>query len=84
MALKIGSSATLLCDITEAANYTIVFNDPLDLVHFQRGRRVILSGNPIDGIVCIRSPDDMNISAYIGLESLKPCRGRPRIFDFRA
>ncbi len=85
MALKIGSNAILLCDITDAPNYTIAnINDPLALALFQRGRRVILSAEPVDGMVRISSPDNMTVSAYIGLESLKPARGRPRIFDFRA
>jgi hypothetical protein len=85
MALKIGSNAILLCDITDAANYTIAnINDPFVLVHFQRGRRVILTAEPVDGMVRISSPDDMTVSAYIGLDSLKSARGRPRVFDFRA
>jgi hypothetical protein len=87
MALKIGSNAILLCDITDAPNYTIAnikrINRPLALALFQRGRRVILSAEPVNGMVRISSPDNMTVSAYIGLESLKPARGRPRIFDFR-
>lgn len=82
MTLKIGSNATLLCDITAAFNYNMANDTRIPLL-FQRGRRVILSGNPIDGMVRISSPDDMTVSAYIGLESLKPSRGRPRVFDFR-
>lgn len=85
MALKIGSNAILLCDITDAPNYTIAMDNlSLVLARFQRGRRVILSAEPVDGMVQISSPENMTVSAYIGLESLKPARGRPRIFDFRA
>lgn len=85
MALKIGSSAILLCDIGDAPNYNIAnVNDPRVIALFQRGRRVVLSTEPVDNMVRISSPDDMTVSAYIGLESLKPCRGRPRVFDFRA
>lgn len=85
MALKIGSSAILLCDIGDAPNYNIqVRQQPRVIALFQRGRRVVLSAEPVDNMVRISSPDDMTVSAYIGLESLKPCRGRPRVFDFRA
>jgi hypothetical protein len=85
MALKIGSSAILLCDIGDAPNYNIaIVYVPRVATLFQRGRRVVLSTEPVDNMVRISSPDDMTVSAYIGLESLKPCRGRPRVFDFRA
>ena len=85
MALKIGSSAILLCDIGDAPNYNIAnVNDPRVIALFQSGRRVIVSAEPVDNMVRISSPDDMTVSVYIGLESLKPCRGRPRVFDFRA
>jgi hypothetical protein len=85
MALKIGSSAILLCDIVDAPNYNIanVLIRPWVMALFQRGRRVVVTAEPGD-MVCISSPDDMTLSVYIGPESLKPCRGRPRIFDFRA
>jgi len=89
MALKIGSSAILLCDIVDAPNYNIanVLIRPGDIIWvmalFQRGRRVVVTAEPGD-MVCISSPDDMTLSVYIGPESLKPCRGRPRVFDFRA
>jgi len=88
MALKIGSSAILLCNIEDAPNYNIAnINDPrvTGLSHlFQRGCRVVLTTEPVDNMVRISSPEDMTFSVSIGLESLKPCRGRPRIFDFRA
>ena len=82
MALKIGSSAILLCDIRDAPNYNRAnVSESLVVFHFQRGRRVVVSAEPGD-MIRISSPDDMTVSAYIGLESLKPCRGRPRVFDF--
>jgi hypothetical protein len=85
MALKIGSSAILLCDIVDAPNYNIanVLIRPWVMALFQRGCRVVVTAEPGD-MVCISSPDDMTLSVYIGPESLKPCRGRPRVFDFRA